>query len=123
MAIKRSIVGILSLFLGARAVVAGSLEDAGAAHDRGDYVTAAQILRPWAEHGNADAQYNLGVLYRHGRGVPQSDVEAVGWYRLAADQGDSRAQANLGSMYKNGLGVKQGKRCYQATALRLLAGA
>ncbi|MEP6880280.1 MAG: caspase family protein, partial [Nitrosospira sp.] len=40
-----------------------------------------------AEQGNADAQYNLGVIYRNGKGVPQDDAKAVEWYRKAAAQG------------------------------------
>ena len=36
-----------------------------------------------AEQGIAFAQYNLGVMYANGRGVPQNDAEAVKWYRLA----------------------------------------
>ncbi len=44
---------------------------------------------------------------RAGRGVPQDDVEAARWYRLAAEQGNARAQFNLGSMYEKGEGVPQ----------------
>ena len=58
-----------------------------------------------AEQGNADAQYNLGVMYDNGRGVPQDDKTAVKWYRLAAEQGDASAQSNLGVMYGTGQGV------------------
>ena len=39
-----------------------------------------------AEQGNATAQYNLGVMYHGGGGVPENYVEAVKWYRLAAEQ-------------------------------------
>ena len=58
-----------------------------------------------AEAGDADAQLNLGYMYDHGDGVPENDVEAVKWYRLAADQGDADAQSNLGVMYGIGEGV------------------
>ena len=77
------------------------------AYDAGDYATAMKEWRPLAEQGNANAQYNLGVMYANGNGVPQDDVEAVKWYRLAADQGDADAQYNLGVMYANGTGVPQ----------------
>ena len=60
-----------------------------------------------AEQGNAEAQFNLGNMYREGRGVRQDDAEAVRWYRQAAEQGDAQAQTNLGLMYANGLGVRQ----------------
>ncbi len=44
-------------------------------------------------------------MYRDGRGVPQSDAQAVEWYRKAAEQGMARAQLNLGIMYAEGQGV------------------
>ena len=64
-------------------------------------------LRALAEQGDADAQFNLGVMYANGRGVPEDDTEAVRWYRLAADQGNAAAQVNLGIRYDIGEGVPQ----------------
>ena len=49
-------------------------------------------LRARAEQGDAEAQFNLGVMYSNGEGVPQDDAEAVRWYRLAAAQGYARAR-------------------------------
>ena len=46
-------------------------------------------------------------MYRNGRGVLQSNVEAVKWYRKAAEQNHASAQYNLGWMYANGEGVGQ----------------
>lgn len=60
-----------------------------------------------AEQGNAAAQSNLGFMYDNGRGVPQSDTEAVFWYRKAAEQGYVFAQSNLGFMCSNGRGTPQ----------------
>jgi TPR repeat protein len=60
-----------------------------------------------AEQGNADAQYNLGLIYDLGNGVPENDAEAVRWYRLAAEQGHAIAQYRLGGMYYSGTGVPQ----------------
>ncbi len=75
------------------------------ANTRGDYATALREWRPLAEQGDAIAQYNLGVLYRKGRGVPQDDVQAQQWYGKAAAQGQAKAQYNLGILYFNGEGV------------------
>lgn len=75
------------------------------ANNRGDYATALREWRPLAEQGEALAQYNLGVLYRKGRGVPQDDVQARQWYAKAAAQGQAKAQFNLGTLYFNGEGV------------------
>ena len=61
------------------------------AADRGDYPTAVKEFQLSAERGDVKAQYNLGVMYQLGLGVPQDDQEAVRWYRLAADQGDAVA--------------------------------
>ena len=87
--------------------VAGPFEDALAAHKRGDFATALRLFRPLANQGNANAQFNLGLIFEQGQGVPQDYVEAAKWYRLAADQGDAYAQTNLGFLYEKGQGVPQ----------------
>ena len=66
---------------------------------RGDYTTALAELRPLAEQGNADAQYNLANLYRDGRGVPHDDEQAAAWYRRAAEGGSWWAAFDLGMLY------------------------
>jgi TPR repeat protein len=58
-----------------------------------------------AKTGDAVAQFNLGYMYDEGTVVPQDDVEAVKWYRMAAEQGYAAAQTNLGAMYQAGTGV------------------
>ncbi len=83
------------------------LDEATAAYDRGDYVTALRELRPLAEQGNADAQFSVGLSYDKGQGVPQDYAEAVKWVRKAAEQGNAGAQNDLGVMYSNGQGVSQ----------------
>ena len=77
------------------------------AADKGDFATALKEWKPLAEQGDADAQFNLGIMYDYGKGVPQNDKTAVKWYRLAAEQGDADAQSNLGFMYDTGKGVPQ----------------
>ncbi len=74
---------------------------------RGDYATALEIWRPRAEQGDADAQYNLGHLYRQGLGVPQDLERAASWYAKSAGQGVPNAQFNLATMYATGDGVRQ----------------
>ena len=49
----------------------------------------------------------LAGMYVPGRGVPENDVEAVKWYRLAAEQGEASAQFALGVMYLEGSGVPE----------------
>jgi TPR repeat protein len=60
-----------------------------------------------AEQGNVAAQYNLGLMYAKGQGVPQNQKTAVKWYTLAAKQGNAGAQFNLGWMYGKGQGIPQ----------------
>jgi hypothetical protein len=42
-----------------------------------------------------------------GRGVPQSDAQAVAWYRKAAELGNAGGERALGLMYLEGRGVPQ----------------
>jgi localization factor PodJL len=56
-----------------------------------DYTTAIPWFRKAAEHGLRDSQYNLGVLYARGLGVPQNLAESYRWFALAANQGDGDA--------------------------------
>ena len=64
-----------------------------------------KLVESLAKAGHAPAQFNLGVMYDNGRGVPQDHKEAVRWSRLAAAQGYANAQSNLGAMYANGASV------------------
>ena len=68
------------------------------AAQKGDFATALREWKPLAEQGVAFAQYNLGVMYANGQGVPQNYKTAVKWYRLAAKQGLAGAQYYLGVM-------------------------
>lgn len=74
---------------------------------KGDYQAAFDEWRPLAELGDAEAQYNLGVMYDEGTSVEQDLGKAADWYRKAAEQGFVDAQTNLGLMYYHGQGVNQ----------------
>ena len=67
--------------------------------------TPLAATRQSADQGDAQAQFNLGLMYDLGQGIPEDDAEAAAWYRKAADQGIAGAQYNLGLMYRNGDGV------------------
>ena len=77
------------------------------AYLQGDYNKTVKELKYLAEQGDLRAQFDLGVLYDKGEGLPQNNHEAMVWYRRAAEQGEARAQYNLGLMYANGQGVPQ----------------
>ena len=53
-------------------------------------VIAVRLFRQSAEQGDTAAQFNLGLIYDLGRGVPQDKAEAARWYRMVAEQGDER---------------------------------
>ena len=89
------------------ALVAQDFEAGMRAYQKQDYATAAKEWTPVAEHGSAQAQFNLGLLYYEGRGVPQDFETAARWFQRAANQGFDRAQRNLGEMYAVGKGVKR----------------
>src|ERR1019366_8139089 len=74
---------------------AGSFQDGVAARERGDYATALQLLRPLAEQGDANAQYDLGVMYGLGQRINQDYLRAHMWFNLAAStsSGDGRQRA------------------------------
>ena len=108
--LKHAIATIVLVLSFAAPVLAGPLEDASvayAAYHRGDYATALRLWLPLANQGDAVAQYNLGLMYERGYGVPQNYVEAMKWYRKAADRGHPTAKFNLGVTYDLGLGVPQ----------------
>jgi S1-C subfamily serine protease len=58
-----------------------------------------------AEKGDADAEYQLGLMYWGGIGVATNYPTAIKWLREAADQGVSDSQEMLGHAYEIGLGV------------------
>jgi TPR repeat protein len=57
--------------------------DVTAAQDRGDHATAFRLLATLADKGDADAQYDLAVLYHVGEDVPQDYLQAYKWYTIA----------------------------------------
>ena len=72
----------------------------------GDCSTFNDHMR-FAELGDAEAQFFLGVRYYNGEGVSQNYSEAVKWFTKAAEQNIPEAQVNLGKMYLEGKGVKR----------------
>ncbi len=70
-----------------------------------DYKRAGFWFREAADHGIANARYNLGVLYHQGLGVKPDIKQAIQWYKSAAELGHPEAQYNLGIAYIEGIGV------------------
>jgi TPR repeat protein len=53
-----------------------------------------------AEQGDVVAQFNIGVSYANGLGVPKNELEAARWFRKAADRGHANAQNRLGNIFQ-----------------------
>ena len=88
------------LFLFSGSVFADDFQDGMDAYERKDYKTAYKLILPLAEQGNAFAQFNLGLMYHEGQGVPQDYKEAIKYFRLSAEQGNADAQMVLDALIK-----------------------
>lgn len=76
-----------------------------AAFKNKDYPRAYQEWKAAADAGQAEAQFDLGLLYAQGLGVHRDLTEAARWYRKSADQGNGEAQFALGQLYSRGWGI------------------
>jgi len=103
---------LFSVVLMAAALLGGSsplaradLQDGINAYFDGDYAMALEHLKPAAEADDVIAQFYLGEMYLHGKGVDQDFEQAAGWYERAAINGHPDAQVAIGSLEMLGLGV------------------
>jgi len=85
-------------------VAAAGLDDAVEAMRAGDFAEAYCIIRPLAEHGDADAQYNIGWMYLNGYGLRINDTLALEWWQRASKQGHIDASFSIGMLYSLGEG-------------------
>ncbi len=82
--------------------------DAGiAALQAGEFSKARKELRPLAETGHGEAQYQMGTMFEYARGYAQNDAMAASWYLKAAAKNVAAAQYRLGVLHENGWGVAQ----------------
>jgi len=111
---RRAAIGLGLLGL---AVLLPALADTGAglaAFKMKNYDLAWREWKASAEAGQAEAQFDLGVLYAQGLGVRRDLSEASNWYGKAARQGNAEAEFALGQLYLRGWGVPRD----EADALR-----
>ncbi len=95
----------LVIFLNTSPAAGADLARGLAAVKKGDFETALKEWLPLARDGDPSAQYNIGQLYRLGRGVAKDYTKASQWYEKAAQQWHSAARHNLAVLYEKGLGV------------------
>ena len=67
----------------------------------------ARLFRLLAEHSDALAQIQTGILYAEQIGTVHDPREAVRWFRRAAELKHAEAMHQLGNCYVRGLGVKR----------------
>ena len=82
-------------------------QEALSAVKKGDYGVAYRKWLALAKAGNADAQYNLAVMYVRGDGLQKSNKLALYWFLKAAKHGHPLSQFTLGKMYFKGVGVRR----------------
>ena len=73
--------------------------------DAADFTKAAEAFTTAAAAGNSPAAFNLGELYRAGKGVVQDYRRAGEWFQRAADAGFAPAQFHLAVLAYNGVGI------------------
>lgn len=90
---------VASLFILALSATATSMAQFGGINEK--------EMREWADRGDADAQFELGLRLITGEGIRKDEEEGVKWVRRAAEQDHLRAQHVVGSLYEEGVGVSQ----------------
>src|SRR5262249_17115377 len=55
--------------------------------------------RKAAEAGDDNAEYNIGLMYEQGEGVPKDARQALEWYRKAVAHGSAQAMNNVAWQY------------------------
>jgi ankyrin repeat protein len=121
----------LSVLLALTAILAGpvapapELEPARDALRRHQYERAAELLAPLAEAGNAEARYQLGILYlprSNDVGLPPDVARACRWLTLAASADHAKAAHSLSAQVESGVCKGTGRTANDWTAVALAAG-
>lgn len=64
-------------------------------------------LRLWADRGDPDSQFELGIRLVTGEGLKKNEKEGAEWVRKAAEQNHLRAQHAMGAFYEEGIGFEK----------------
>jgi TPR repeat protein len=102
----RHVYCILSVLLALTAarLEASDVSDAINAMRAGNFAEAYCVLKPYAESGDAEAQYNIGWMYLNGYGLMMNDSKALEWWKRASDQGYTDASFSIAMLYSLGEG-------------------
>ena len=72
-----------------------------------EQTSSPQEVITLANQGNAQAQYELGLMYELGMGIEKDLNQAFVWYQKSANQAYAKAQYNLGIFYALAKGVNK----------------
>ncbi len=86
---------------------------------RGEHERAYGYFVKAANQGNAEAQFYLGDMFHHGKGVKQDYAKAIEYYRMASEKSQPEAMYGLGQLYFTGKGIARDQR--EGARLYLLA--
>jgi TPR repeat protein len=70
-----------------------------------DLPKGLELMQRSADHGWAQAEYQMGCIYLHGHLLPPDFSKAVRYFQESADQDGPRSQYELARLYANGYGV------------------
>jgi len=83
---------------------ASDVSDAISAMRAGNFAEAYCVLKPYAEAGDPEAQYNIGWMYLNGYGLMMNDSKALEWWQRSSDQGYTDASFSIAMLYSLGEG-------------------
>lgn len=69
---------------------------------QGNFPGAYDVLHPLAKEGDAQAQFNLALLYHSGMGVARNEAEAVRLYLASAEKGFPLAEEYVAVGFEEG---------------------
>jgi TPR repeat protein len=65
-----------------------------------------KLIKKGAVIGDANCQFQLGLLFHHGfEDQPSDPKKAIFWYKKAEEQGHAKASNNIGACYFQGIGM------------------
>ena len=105
-AVKRVVIFVLLLLIAVTPALAGYKEGIRAARAQ-DFAKALKDFEPLIQQGHSGAQFNMAVMYLHGRGVERNMKKAIKLFFKSAAQEHSGAMNNVGRLYVEGKQVKQ----------------
>lgn len=94
------------------------LDEAAKKNSASDADKARTWLTKAASQGNADAMYRLGLLLRHGYGMPPKPAAARGWFDAAANDGNVAALNQIGLLAEEAKDLETAAEHFHAAADR-----